>query len=125
MFLRRFTYRKSEGQYGPYFARFYGPLAFVFAIFSVLLSAMQVILAALPVIMGNSDMSWVPFAKASTGFSIFTLLFVVITLLFLVGVFLSLLFIETIHALKDLYHKKSWDAGYLRAWEEVVSVLAG
>lgn len=105
IFLFRIAYHTSEGQYGPRFARFFTPLAFLFAVFSVQLSAMQVVLAALPV-MGDSGVSWKDFAKLSRGFSIFTLFVVAITLLFLLVAFLSLASREAIYALKDLYHKR-------------------
>ena len=48
VFLGRFTFYKIHGQYGAYFARYYGPVLFIFGFFSVALSAMQVALAAQP-----------------------------------------------------------------------------
>jgi len=45
VFLGQFKFEEVAGQYEEYFARFYGPLLFVFALFSVLLSAMQLGLA--------------------------------------------------------------------------------
>lgn len=44
-FLWRSTFHKIDGQYGAYFARFYGPFFFVFGILSVLLSALQLEMA--------------------------------------------------------------------------------
>jgi hypothetical protein len=40
--LWRSTFHKIDGQYGAYFARFYGPFLFIFGILSVFLSALQV-----------------------------------------------------------------------------------
>lgn len=45
LFLRKWQYERISGQYGAYFSRFYGPVLFVFALWSVILSAMQVELA--------------------------------------------------------------------------------
>ncbi|KAL6708070.1 hypothetical protein ACN47E_003504 [Coniothyrium glycines] len=44
--LRRWHLNRFESRYGAYFARFFPVVLFVFAVFSVVLSAMQVILAA-------------------------------------------------------------------------------
>ncbi|KAL8744481.1 MAG: hypothetical protein Q9190_003280 [Brigantiaea leucoxantha] len=41
----KITFERFYGHYGDYFARFYGPLLFIFGVFSVVLSAMQVELA--------------------------------------------------------------------------------
>ena len=38
----KFQYERVHGQYGAFFARFYGPLLFIFGILSIVLSAMQV-----------------------------------------------------------------------------------
>lgn len=46
IFLRRFHFQQVHGQYGAYFSRYYGPLLFIFGILSLILSAMQVELAA-------------------------------------------------------------------------------
>ncbi|KAF7538747.1 hypothetical protein G7054_g2677 [Neopestalotiopsis clavispora] len=44
IFLRKATYYKVEWEYGAYFAQFYAPLLFIFAVVSLLLSSMQVVL---------------------------------------------------------------------------------
>ncbi|KAK4160060.1 hypothetical protein QBC43DRAFT_326106 [Cladorrhinum sp. PSN259] len=41
----RFHFHKSQGQYSDYFARFYGPMLFMFAVASTILSSMQVEIA--------------------------------------------------------------------------------
>jgi hypothetical protein len=46
LLFHRFYYEQVHGQYGQYFARFYGPILFVFAVMSTLLNAMQVAMAA-------------------------------------------------------------------------------
>ena len=45
IFLHRWHYQTVHRQYGQYFARFYGPLLFIFAFWSVVLSALQVEMA--------------------------------------------------------------------------------
>jgi hypothetical protein len=44
--LRRWHLNRFESRYGAYFSRFFPVILFIFAVFSVMLSAMQVILAA-------------------------------------------------------------------------------
>jgi len=39
---QKFQYERVYSQYGAFFARFYGPLLFVFGILSLILSIMQV-----------------------------------------------------------------------------------
>lgn len=48
--LGRSTFHKIHGQYQSYFSRFYGPLFFLFGMVSVLLTALQVELAAEPLL---------------------------------------------------------------------------
>ncbi|KAI1660709.1 hypothetical protein F4813DRAFT_261701 [Daldinia decipiens] len=105
IFFFRFTYHKAEGQYGPYFARFYGPILFLFGLFSVLLSAMQVVLAAMPPT-ENSSASWLNFPLVSRGFSIFTLLVVAVITCYFLLAFVGLASREIIFALRDLYRKR-------------------
>ena len=38
----KFHYERVHGQYGAFFARYYGPLLFIFGILSIILSAVQV-----------------------------------------------------------------------------------
>ncbi|PTB46530.1 hypothetical protein M441DRAFT_42312 [Trichoderma asperellum CBS 433.97] len=101
----RFAYQKIEGQYSLYFARFYGPILFLFGVLSVILSAMQVIFAVLPLI-NDSDASWLDFAKLSRTFSIMTLFVVATVIIFFLLAFMSLASRETIYALNDLYHNR-------------------
>lgn len=100
-----FTYHKVEGQYGPYFARFYGPILFVFGLFSVILSGMQVVLAAMS-LLDDSTLSWQNFTTMSRGFSVFTLVFILIIICFFAFEFVALAVREIVFALKDLYRKR-------------------
>jgi hypothetical protein len=45
LFLRKAYFEQVHGQYSDYFARFYGPILFIFAIVSTILNAMQVDMA--------------------------------------------------------------------------------
>jgi len=104
IFLFKAHYHKVEWQYGAYFARFYAPILFVFAMFSLLLSAMQVILAVETIV--TSDNSWLTFAKVSRGFSVFTMFFIVCVIAFLLLTLTALFARELIYALNDLYRKR-------------------
>ncbi|KAJ5171762.1 hypothetical protein N7492_004355 [Penicillium capsulatum] len=100
VFLGMFTYHKVEGQYGSHFARFYGPLLFIFAVYSVLLSAMQVVLGVQS--FTPSDASWAAFARVARGFAIFTLTTSAAFSAGLLVVLVTMAGHETIFALKDL-----------------------
>ncbi|KAI9813031.1 MAG: hypothetical protein M1832_006422 [Thelocarpon impressellum] len=105
IFLRRFTYHKLHGQYASYLARFYGPLLFVFALFSVALSAMQVEVSvqALP---EPGSGPWQPFTWASRGFAVFTLISVALAIAFLVTLSAALVIREACFAVPELLRKR-------------------
>jgi hypothetical protein len=103
VFLGRFTYHKVHGQYSAYFARFYGTLLFLFAVFSVLLSAMQVALAVGQPLEGGL---WSVFVYTSRGFAIFTIICVALIILSLLSVFIVLSWREIIYAANDLILKR-------------------
>jgi hypothetical protein len=104
VFLRRFTFHKIHGQYGAYFARYYGPVLFIFGFFSVALSAMQVALAAQPAVEPKG--SWLQFTIFSRIFSVCALFIVAIAALLLLFILFALIIREAVFALKDLYYKK-------------------
>ncbi|KAI9770155.1 MAG: hypothetical protein M1840_003605 [Geoglossum simile] len=101
--LGEWTFFKLYGQYGPYFARFYGPLLFVFGVFSVVLSAMQVGLA---VQQGRVTGSWAVFAGTSKWVVILTLVVVVTVALFLALLWCAMLCREAGYAGKDMWRKR-------------------
>ncbi|KAM0513508.1 hypothetical protein ACHAPE_007770 [Trichoderma viride] len=103
IFLGRRTYFKQYGQYGAYFAQFYGPLLFVFGIITLALSSMQVVLAVESVT-GFGD-GWMSFVWMSQGFSIFTLCLTLLLSLFLVASPVLFIFREVIYAAKH-HHQK-------------------
>jgi hypothetical protein len=103
--LGRFYFQKVHGQYGSYFARFYGPLLFVFAVFSVLLSAMQVVLGVEQA--ANVKGSWQTFASVSRWFSVVSIISAAVTILILLVILSLLIFREVIYALVDLCRKRN------------------
>lgn len=105
VFRFRFTYHKVEGQYGPYFARFYGPILFLFGLLSVVLSGMQVVLAAMSLDHGSSS-SWQKFTVMSRGFSVFTLTIILAIICFFLLTFVALALREIMFALKDKHLKR-------------------
>lgn len=108
IFLFKTTYHKVEWEYGAYFARFYGPILFIFAVFSVLMSAMQIVLDVDTVL--EPDDVWFVFARVARGFSLFTIFFTACAIAGLLFVLVSSFLSEAIYALKDLVsglHKKS------------------
>lgn len=59
IFLHRFQYEQTYGQYSDFFSRYYGPFLFVFGILSVALSAMQVVMAVEPLLVVQWKSFWI------------------------------------------------------------------
>jgi hypothetical protein len=89
-------------QYDEYFARFYGPILFVFAIFSTVLNAMQVEMTVEQVA-GNQ---WMWFWDLSRWFSVITLLAAVLSCIFLGGLLSWMLLDEWVYALTHRLRKR-------------------
>lgn len=68
-FLGKFHFEQIHGQYGDYFARLYGPILFIFAIVSTILSSMQVELAVEQL----SESHWTSLLSVSRWFSVIAL----------------------------------------------------
>ncbi|KAI5859491.1 hypothetical protein GGS23DRAFT_616181 [Durotheca rogersii] len=102
--LFRFWYHKVDGQYGNYFARFYRPILFIFGVFSVPLSAMQVVLGIQALF--EPGESWDVFARVSLGFSIFAVSCAAAIIMFLLLTFISLSSREIVFALRDLITRR-------------------
>ena len=94
--LRKFQFEKVHGQYGAYFARFYGPMLFVFAMFSTLLNSMQVGLAAEQV----SSKHWVALLSVSRWFSAIGLVRIFFVALFFTMLWLWMTANEWIFAIR-------------------------
>ena len=103
LFLFKTHFQRVDGQYGAYFARFYGSFLFTFGIFSVLLNAMQVEMAFEQ--LDTSD-HWVSFLLMCRWYSIICLLVVVTLSLWLAFLFMFKFTREWIHALGDRHKKK-------------------
>lgn len=69
LLLRKFHFEQVHGQYGDFFARLYGPILFVFALMSTILSSMQVALAAEQL----EAVQWVSMWHVSRWFSVLSL----------------------------------------------------
>lgn len=95
--LGHFTYHNVHGYYSAYFARFFGPLLFILAVLSVLLSAIQV---ALAVGQPLDDRSWSVFAYNCHGFATFAIVCVALVIVFLFSMLIFRFLRETIFALK-------------------------
>ncbi|KAL0932823.1 uncharacterized protein CTRU02_211786 [Colletotrichum truncatum] len=103
VFLRRSRYFKSHGQYGAYFAQYYGPILFVFGGIAIALGAMQVVLAVDPG--PASENEWIQFSWMSRGFSVFVLCLVLILTLAMIAELLFLVLREVIYATRHRYQK--------------------
>ncbi|KAI1104920.1 hypothetical protein F4804DRAFT_305456 [Jackrogersella minutella] len=97
------AYYSVKWEYAAYFAQFFAPLLFVFGVFSLLISAMQLTLAV-RTILGPSD-SWLVFARVAHGLAIFTIFVVACVIATLILILVALVAREIIYALKDLYRR--------------------
>jgi hypothetical protein len=106
-FLRRFIFQKVQVHYNynAYFARFYGPMIFIFAFFSTTLSAMQVELASNSNLVSLSP-NLLTFVSVCKWYSICT---VIVATTLLVGLLLLLSYMmlrESIYALRFVFGKR-------------------
>ncbi|KAJ4382593.1 hypothetical protein N0V86_001815 [Didymella sp. IMI 355093] len=69
LLLRKFHFAQVHGQYGDFFARLYGPILFLFALMSTILSSMQVALATEQLV----AVQWVSMWHVSRWFSVLSL----------------------------------------------------
>ena len=97
IFLHRFHYERLHVQYSSYFAQFYGPLLFGFAVFSLILNALQVDLAVeqLP---GHSRLS---LQSLGRGLSFLTLVWLALVIAVLSILFMYLFLDEWSFAIRD------------------------
>lgn len=106
-FFAKFILRKSyflriHHQYGAFFSRFYGPLLFIFGIVSLILSAMQVVVAVEQVTLRP----WPAFSDVSRWFSVTALLGIMTICLSLVILFVVMVANEWIFAIRALLKKR-------------------
>ncbi|KAF2655411.1 hypothetical protein K491DRAFT_630048 [Lophiostoma macrostomum CBS 122681] len=83
VFLRKFYFHRRHSRYGSYFSQFFAPLLFVFGMFSVMLSAMQVAAAGETLLSSNT--TWYHYWQLCRwlGVLITSLIFAVIGVLFM------------------------------------------
>lgn len=105
LWLRRYHYEPVHGQYGPFFARFYGPLLFVFGVLSIILSALQVELAAESLLTARQ---WQSLWRVSRVVAIMIFILMVLLIVVLLSMLASMIVNEWIFALRTRY-QKSWN----------------
>lgn len=98
--LGKFQYERVQGQYGAFFARFYGPLLFVFGIISLVLSAMQVELGVETLL---TNTQWQAFWYTCRWFVIVTLVGMGLLALTLILLLMGMIVDEWVFALKKRY----------------------
>lgn len=103
--LRKFYFEQVHGQYGDYFARFYGPFLFIFAIISTVLNSMQVELAVDQV----SSIPWVSLWVTFRRFAVIVLIASALVFLCFVFLWLWIFLDEWIYALRVRRRRKSRD----------------
>ena len=100
---RKLHYHKIYTHYGAYFGRFMEPFLFLFGTASVVLSAMQVVLAALVTV---TDEPWRRFASSARSFSVGSILVVVGAFGLLAAIFVFMVVREAQYALRQLIKKR-------------------
>ena len=103
---RRLYYRKVHWHIGDYLSNFVTPFAFVFALVSAALSAMQVVLAAQPP-NGNQTHGWQRFTSASQWSAVVFLILIATCTLAFPSVVSFLLLRELLFALGHRYRRSS------------------
>lgn len=94
-FIGSWNFRDVTWTYKAYFTRFYGPILFIVGVFSVVLSAMQVVLAGNLTMFGSS---WRVLEDVFLWFAVATIIIAVAVSLFLLGTLIVLASRETIYA---------------------------
>jgi hypothetical protein len=100
--LRKFHYEQVHGQYGEFFARLYGPILFVLAVVSTMLSAMQVALAAEQL----ATMHWIAIGYVSRWFSVISLVGAAVVSGWFLGLWLYMFIDEWVFTLKERWRRR-------------------
>ncbi|KAJ2968701.1 hypothetical protein NUW58_g10164 [Xylaria curta] len=87
-----------------FWIKFYAPFLFTFALFSLIMSAMQLVLAVRTV--PTLDASWLIFARAADGFALFIVFLVAVVIAFFLITLVGMMAAEINYALRDLYRKR-------------------
>lgn len=107
-FLGRRNFRDVAWTYNAYFTRFYGPMLFIVGIFSVVLSAMQVVLTGNPAMFKSS---WRAMEDIFQGFAVFTIICAAAISLFLLSTLFFLASNEALYAVGVRLSKGSTKGG--------------
>ena len=94
-------YHREHIQTGQYIQSYAGPLLFVFAVLTLILSAMQVVASVL------GDQTWDAFVRASWGFSVAVIVSVLVLCFWTITGVVGFLLSQAHFALKMRYAKKS------------------
>ena len=108
--LGRLHYLKVHRQYHTYFSRFYGPLLFIFGVFTVVLDAMQVTIGTTNVAV-DQGRGWNCVTNICRWFSITTILVVLSIILLLLCMLSFRVLRELAYALKDMFRLKKSSGG--------------
>ncbi|PGH00207.1 hypothetical protein GX51_05904 [Blastomyces parvus] len=103
-FLHRSSYEWGRPQYSAYFNRFYGHILFIFAMASILLSAMQVELAAETLV--SSANQWASVSSVFRYFSVVCMLLLLIIALLLLGILVVNIGSEWVYAVRSMRRKR-------------------
>ena len=110
--LGRLHYHKVHRQYHTYFSRFYGPLLFIFGIFTVVLDAMQVTIGSSSAAVDQGG-GWNSVTNICRWFSIVTILVVISIIILLLSMLSYRILRELVYALKDIFRQqKSSNASF-------------
>ncbi|KAF8503947.1 hypothetical protein BU17DRAFT_78323 [Hysterangium stoloniferum] len=93
-----FFYHKVYGQYGPLLASTVAPFLFIFALLSIILAAMQVVLAVQQ--LADVPPPWNTFVEVSRWFSVVCLVFSALTGIFVPILIVILLLRELVYAIR-------------------------
>jgi len=102
LFLRKRQFFHIQSQYSEYFARFYGPLLFLFGVLSIILSAMQVEMAVEQI----RGVQWRSFQIVCKWLSTISLVWSAVTLIILFSLFSFKILDEWVYAIKDRRRRK-------------------
>lgn len=103
LFLHRYQFQQVHGQYGAFFSQYYGPLLFVFGILSLILSAMQVELAAEQLL----AVPWKVFWQICRWASVLSIAAIAAVALALASLLVGMIVDEWLFAFKDRWRKRN------------------
>ena len=104
LLIGKFQYEYIYGQYGTFFARFYGPLLFTFGVISIILSAMQVELGVGSLL---NTTQWQPVWRICRWFAVVMLVFMALIALGFVSLLTGMIVDEWVFALKARRKRRS------------------